>query len=148
MSEPILLTFEVHASHNNSGIEITAQLDNYPPQTIKAGTDPHKFSFAIDDEQEAEHELKITMSGKTHDHTKLDNENNIVEDVMVYVSSEHCEIDMINIAAIFWDLAQYTHDHNGSTEITNHRFFGPMGCNGTVTLKFRTPVYLWLLEHL
>jgi hypothetical protein len=148
MAEQTLLTFKVHASHNNSGIEILAQLDNGVPQSIKVGTDPHKFNFAIDDEQEAYHELKIIMSGKTYDHTKLDDKNNIVEDVMVYVSGEHCEIDNINIAAIFWNLAQYTHDHNGTTEITNNRFFGPMGCNGTVSLKFSTPAYLWLLENI
>jgi|688.fasta_scaffold1102354_1 hypothetical protein len=148
MAEPVLLTFEVYASHNNSGIEITVQLDNSDPQITKASTDPHKFSFAIDDEQEAEHVLKIVMSGKTHEHTELDDQNNIVKDVMVYVSDKSCNIDDINIAAIFSDISTYVHDHNGTTEPITDKFFGPLGCNGTVTLKFRTPVYLWLLEHL
>lgn len=148
MSEPIFLQFEVCASHNDSGIEITAQLDNDVAQTIKVGTDPHRFCFAINDEQEDEHELKIALSGKTYEHTKIDAAGNIVEDVMVYVSGDHCEIDGINIAKIFWDVAKYTHNQNGTTDTKNHKFFGPMGCNGTVSLKFTTPVYLWLLEHL
>lgn len=112
------------------------------------GIVPQKISFEVDDDQEAEHELKIIMAGKTAQHTKLDSGGNIVEDVMVFVNGETCMLDDINIATLFWHLATYHHNHNGTTDYENHRFYGIMGCNGTVTLKFSTPVYLWLLEHL
>ena len=32
--------------------------------------------------------------------------------------------------------------------LDGHPFFGNMGCNGYVSLKFATPIYLWLLEHM
>ena len=35
---------------------------------------------------------------------------------------------------------------NGTQESVDDDFFGTMGCNGTVRLKFSSPVYLWLLE--
>lgn len=148
MSTPVKLTFDLSASQDNSGIEIFVQLDQAPPQCIKVGTMAQQVSLVIDDDQETEHELRIVMAGKTAQHTKLDSNGNIIEDVMVFVNSETCMLDDINIATLFWDLSTYHHNHNGTTDYANHKFYGAMGCNGTVTLKFSTPVYLWLLEHL
>jgi len=45
-------------------------------------------------------------------------------------------------------LAQYQHDFNGTGNPTIDKFYGEMGCNGTVSLKFTTPIYLWLLENM
>ena len=42
----------------------------------------------------------------------------------------------------------YRHDYNGTTDPFDDEFYGEMGCNGTVSLKFTTPIYLWLLENL
>jgi len=49
---------------------------------------------------------------------------------------------------MFTELATYTHDFNGTKELTQEKFYGVMGCNGTVSLKFATPIYLWLLENM
>jgi hypothetical protein len=37
---------------------------------------------------------------------------------------------------------------NGTSEVTEDKFYSELGCNGTVSLKFTTPMYLWLLEHM
>mgnify|MGYP003352455181 CR=1 FL=1 len=42
----------------------------------------------------------------------------------------------------------YRHDYNGTGQPTEDNFFGVLGCNGTVELRFTTPIYLWLLEHM
>ena len=44
--------------------------------------------------------------------------------------------------------AVYTHDFNGTQPEIEDTFFGEMGCNGTVSLRFTTPIYLWLLENM
>jgi hypothetical protein len=42
----------------------------------------------------------------------------------------------------------YEHDYNGTGTLTQEKFYGQMGCNGTVSLAFCTPIYMWLLEHM
>lgn len=148
MANLIYLTFDVSASHDNSGIEITAQLDQQTPKTLLVSKTSQQVSFAIDDDQELEHSLTIAMTGKTLEHTKLDHNGNIVEDVMIYIKNETCMLDDINITSIFWDKATYRHNHNGTTDYSDHRFYSAMGCNGTVSMKFSTPIYSWLLDNL
>ena len=56
--------------------------------------------------------------------------------------------DEIKLNYMLTELAVYTHDFNGTQDTTQDKFYGEMGCNGTVSLKFATPIYLWLLEHM
>ena len=56
--------------------------------------------------------------------------------------------DEIELKQIFIDHAVYTHNFNGTQTEIQDKFYGEMGCNGTVSFKFTTPVYLWLLENL
>lgn len=146
MSNIIYITFDVHASHNDSGIEIVAQIDNNDLQIITVSDTLQQVSLPVSDDIEANHELRITMRGKTSAHTQLDAQGNITSDVLVHV--ENLAMDEIVLGSIGWNLAQYQHDHNGTTDMVETTFFGPMGCNGTVSLAFTTPVYLWLLENL
>lgn len=96
-------------------------------------------------EDDAEHELRIVMKYKTPDHTELDDSGAIVRDAMLTVSD--IKFDEIALGQIFLDQAVYTHDFNGSQLQTQDKLYGDMGCNGTVSLKFTTPAYLWLLEN-
>jgi hypothetical protein len=57
------------------------------------------------------------------------------------------EFDEILLGQIFINNAVYTHNCNGTAPETQNTFYGKMGCNGTVELKFTTPVYLWMLEN-
>lgn len=103
------------------------------------------FSHEISDD-EGEHELRIVMKHKTHDHTELDDAGNIIRDAMLTVSD--LKFDEIELDKVFFEKSIYTHDFNGSQPTTQDQFFGNMGCNGIVSLKFSTPVYLWLLENM
>jgi hypothetical protein len=38
----------------------------------------------------------------------------------------------------------YTHNLNGSAEERVDEFSGFMGCNGTASFEFSTPIYLWM----
>ena len=97
-------------------------------------------------EDDAEHELKIVMFGKTPDHTIIDDQENIVSDAML--SIKNITIDDIDINQLFIEKAMYKHDFNGSRPEIEDTFYGDMGCNGTISIKISTPVYLWLLENL
>jgi hypothetical protein len=105
-------------------------------------TTPVEFDLS---EDEAEHSIRFVMSNKMPDHTQIDCDGNIVADSRLTVSD--LEFDEILLGQIVTDKAVYTHNFNGTAEETQHVFYGEMGCNGTVELKFATPVYLWLLEN-
>lgn len=97
-------------------------------------------------DDDAEHELRFVLKNKTPNHTQIDSDGNIVADAMLTVSN--LAFDEIRLGNIVAEKAVYTHDFNGSGELTQHKFYGEMGCNGAVSLKFSTPIYLWLLDHM
>jgi hypothetical protein len=97
-------------------------------------------------EDESEHELHFVLTGKESIHTKIDEDGNIIADARLCITD--IKFDDILLDQIFINQAVYTHDFNGTGVETKEKFYGEMGCNGTVSLKFSTPVYLWLLEHL
>lgn len=94
----------------------------------------------------ADHRLEIVLSGKTRRHTQLDTQGNIINDAVI--RCQDFAMDDISIDNIVWNLAQYTHDFNGTRDQTTDRFYGVMGCNGRAVLYFSTPIYLWLLESM
>jgi hypothetical protein len=97
-------------------------------------------------DNDGDHDVVFELFGKTHDHTTVDADGNIVSDAMLLVSD--LEIDSIDINQIAQFQAVYHHDFNGSQAPQQDKFYGHMGCNGTVQLKFSTPFYLWLLENM
>ena len=101
----------------------------------------HEFS-----DDNSEHVLRITLKNKLPEHTKIDDQNNILSDVLLSVTE--ISFDEIDCTQIVQDLAVYRHNLNGTAPEIQDQFFGDMGCNGTVELKFTTPVYLWLLENM
>ena len=103
------------------------------------------FSHVLE-EDNTEHELRIVMKHKTPDHTELDNAGNIIRDAMLSISD--IKFDEIALGQVLLNKAVYTHDFNGSQPPVDDKFFGDLGCNGTVSLKFTAPTYLWLLENM
>jgi hypothetical protein len=97
-------------------------------------------------EDNSEHELQIILKHKQPQHTTIDADGNITKDAVINIDS--FEFEEINVNQVVQDLAVYTHDFNGSAAETQDQFFGSMGCNGTLSLKFSTPIYVWLLEHM
>ena len=95
---------------------------------------------------DGEHELTFELFGKTPDHTKITETGEIVSDALLAVNN--ISLDGIDLDQIVQSLAVYHHDFNGSQAPLNDQFYGTMGCNGTVSLKFTTPIYLWLLENM
>jgi len=139
------LSFFVETNMPAPDIKITIDLD----QEIlwnNSISNKTKILCNIDDDVERDHVLNIVMSGKTIQDTVLDSNGNILEDKLVLFSN--FEIDDINIDQIIDQQAKYQHNFNGTKQDIQDTFYKTMGCNGVVTLKFSTPVYLWLLENM
>jgi len=108
-------------------------------------TDSQTISYELSD-LDAEHELRFVMKNKTADHTTVDESGSIVKDACLIISD--LAFDEIALGHIVTEKAVYAHDFNGTGSLIQDKFFGQMGCNGTVSIKFTTPMYLWLLENL
>jgi len=98
------------------------------------------------DNSENLHELRFVMKYKIPDHTQLDGNGKIIKDSTLTISN--VKFNDVELGQTFVDLATYTHDFNGTAEITTEKFYGEMGCNGTVSLRFSTPIHIWLLENM
>jgi hypothetical protein len=105
----------------------------------------HRISTDLLDD-DGEHELRFVLKNKLSEHTQVDADNTIISDARISVSD--IEFDGIALNQLVPDLAEYQHNFNGTGELSVHKFYGELGCNGTATLKFTTPIYLWLLEHM
>lgn len=91
------------------------------------------------------HGFEVEMFGKTAEHTKLIN-GKIVKDALINI--KRISIDNQDLSKILWDKGVYRHDYNGSQKPIDDKFFGSMGCNGSVGLKFESPFFIWMLENM
>ena len=106
---------------------------------------PIQFVHIIPDE-DGEHEIRWVMKNKTIEQTKMDEQGNIIKDACLVIKD--VKLDDIELGEIFNNVARYYHNFNGTGEPTEQNFYGEMGCNGIILMKFSTPAYLWLLENL
>jgi hypothetical protein len=143
MTTPI--TFDLDSSDYTAPLGFDVLLNNNVVFTTEHVAEPTTVTIDISDD-ECEYELKFVLKNKTQDHTQVDEQGNILSDTMLSVSN--IAFDNIKLGYVFFEQTVYHHDMNGSQALTDHKFFGNMGCNGYVSLKFSTPIYLWLLEHM
>jgi hypothetical protein len=101
--------------------------------------------FDLEDD-DGEHELRVVLKNKLSQHTKINDQGNIEQDAVITVS--RFRFDEISVDHVVQEQTVYYHDFNGTAAAVQDRFYSSMGCNGTVSLKFSTPVYLWLLEKM
>ena len=108
-------------------------------------TETVEFAHTLSD-SDGEHELRFVMKNKTMDHTTIDETGTITKDA--WLTLTNVKLKDVELGQLFVDQAVYTHDFNGTQPKSVNKFYGEMGCNGTVSLTFTTPIYLWLLEHM
>ena len=140
------LTFRVEPSDPTTPLQLSVWLNDQCCLPVTTISEPLDFSTKVADEDDKQYNLKIVMSGKTDDHTKVDDQGNIIKDALL--TFEKFELMGIDIGQVVSKNAIYQHNHNGHSEDVKDKFFSSMGCNGTVEIAFSTPVYLWLLENL
>lgn len=138
------LTFVVQAT--GPDLRLTVKLDDSVIYDQSPGESPEKISYSFDDSVETEHVLCFEMSGKLPEHTTITESGEITQDRVIKITD--VAFDDIILGQIFIEAAKYRHDYNGTSEPTVDEFYGTMGCNGQVEMKFSTPIYIWLLENM
>jgi hypothetical protein len=98
------------------------------------------------DSVETEHTLKMVLKHKQAEHTKINDTGDITQDACLEIFN--WTFNGVELGPLVSHLTVYEHDFNSNSEKIKDKFFGTMGCNGTVELKFSTPIYLWLLGHM
>jgi hypothetical protein len=143
--EKTKITFLVSTTDSNSKLGFEAWLNNQQIVDIDHITNHTEVSVPVPDD-EAEHVLKLILKGKRSEHTTVTDTGDIVSDAVLTI--QDLSFDGIPLGQIVNEKTVYTHDFNGTQPVIKDHFFGTMGCNGTVELKFSTPMYLWLLENM
>lgn len=143
--ETTKLLFNVETSDAECPFDVEIILDDIV--MLKNNHVQEKITFEYDiDDNDGDHELQIRITGKTPDHTKIDAVGTIIKDATLFI--HNFEIDNIDVNQLFLEKCVYTHDFNGTQPEITDSFHGTAGCNGTISFKFNTPVYLWLLENM
>jgi len=136
------LGFKISA--NEAVLDLRVVLDGQVQWQGRPGTDVQDIAVEFNDADDESHVLEFVLSDKMPEHTRITEQGEIISDVTVRI--QDIAFDDISIDQIFSELAEYHHDFNGTQPAIVDRFYGEMGCNGTVRLEFTTPIYLWLLE--
>ena len=138
------MEFDVRATGPDLNLQVKLDgniiWDGYPDLEVQ--TVSHDF----DDDAEQDHVLEFLMHNKLPEHTVIDSTGMILQDRCIHIS-RMC-FDDIELGHTFHEITQYYHDHNGTTDPITDQFYGTMGCNGRIEMRFSTPIYLWLLENL
>ena len=145
MTNTITITFELTTSDDQAELGFEAWVDNEKFVDVAHVQGPQQITIDMSD-TDGEHTLKLILKNKTAAHTKIDEQGNIVSDTTLTISN--LAFDEIKLGHMVTKLATYDHDFNGTKAPVQDRFYGEMGCNGTVSLGFTTPIYLWLLENM
>lgn len=140
------LKFDIVPSNPNAPLGVEVWFDQQCIVDQSQLTESYLVNHDFDDTIEQSHVLKIVVKNKTAEHTRIDADGNIVGDSVLEI--KNFVVDEIDIDQLVREQAVYCHNFNGAGVETTDPFYNIVGCNGTVTLKFSTPVYLWLLENM
>ena len=146
MSEVVKFQCTLGTTSSAAPLSFEALLNGQSVFKLDHVTDNCQVTFDIPDTDDTEQKLQLVMSGKTTEHTQVDDQGNITADAMLTIDT--VSIDGVDITQLLNETAEYAHDFNGTQLQCLNKFFGDLGCNGTVKLEFSTPGYLWLLEHM
>jgi hypothetical protein len=143
--DDIEITFEVFPTNPCAKLGFEAWLDNQLIFDTDHVQELTKICMSVSN-TDADHVLKIVLKNKLSEHTQLTDSGEIASDAVLQINK--LSFDGIVSSQLVDKNAVYTHNFNGTANQIQDQFFGTMCCTGEVTLKFTTPIYLWLLEHM
>jgi len=90
------------------------------------------------------HNLKIRLENKNNfDTVQNEDKTSIINDMLLNIKS--IEIDEIDLGQLIWTASSFVSDDPDRPELKN---CVNLGWNGTWTLPFNSPFYIWLLENI
>jgi hypothetical protein len=144
--ETAKISFDIETSDAECPFGIEIRLGNTVLLKNNHVQEKITFEYDVDGVDDGDHELQITLTGKTPAHTIVDETGTIVKDATLKISA--VTVDSIGVTQLFLEKCVYTHDFNGTQPEIEDSFHGVAGCNGTISFKFSTPIYMWLLTNL
>jgi hypothetical protein len=142
----ITVAFTLNTTNSEAELGFEAWIDDEKFVDIAHVQNEQLVTMTMPD-VDGSHELRLVLKGKTQAHTQIDESGNIVSDAILSISN--ITFDEIKLGHMITDQSVYSHSLNTHFETKmEDRFYGEMGCNGTVSLKFTTPIYLWLLDNM
>lgn len=140
------LEFDISSTNTELPLGVRVVIDNVTIYDNARVTESYHFCHNIAD-IDGEHELAIELYNKLPIHTEINSSGEIVQDALITI--ENIQFDGIEVSPISTiNLFTYHHDFNGTQAPVADKFYGVLGCNGQVKMKFATPIYLWLLENM
>ena len=144
--QPIEIGFQVEPSVSPCDLLVEFLVNDQVLWHTQGAWQAETVQVTVPDTLSAEsHVMTWRMQGKTWQHTRLDDDAGIIEDHVIKISD--LTVEGVLIQPVLESRATYEHDFNGTGCWVQDRFFGVMGCNGTVSMPFSTPIFLWLLEN-
>lgn len=144
--QPIEISFTVEPSISPCDFLLRFVIDDKVLWSSNNLVGTETVSVLLADTQEHhEHSLRFEMQGKQSHHTEIDDDGNIVNDHTITISE--FKVEGVLMQHFLQSHAVYEHDFNGSSQSIRDEFYGVMGCNGSVSMSFSTPIFLWLLEN-
>ena len=106
------------------------------------------IEFTADISENSENTLFVRLDNKTNQDTII-KDGVIINDMLLNVKS--IEIDEIDLGSLIWSHSTFKPDHpqKYNNEIIKElKNCVNLGWNGTYTLPFTSPFYIWLLENI
>ena len=145
MTNNIIISCQINTTDASAALGLEVWVDNQKHFDTDHVLGAENISIELADD-DSDHKLQFVMKNKTPAHTMINEAGDIIADATLTISD--LTFDEIQLGHLVTEQAVYTHNFNGTGQSTQDKFYGELGCNGTVSIKFSTPVYLWLLENM
>jgi len=145
--ETINIKFRLEPEWFNNAPKIKVAVNDQILLDVELGT-RLEYEQTVELEDDSNHQLTFTLYNKTKYDTVF-KDGVIEKDTLIKISNIELEdIDLASMLSLNKELFYYEHDTNGTTQLEKHTLYDTLGCNGTATINFTTPFYIWLLENL
>lgn len=124
--------------------QYTVLIDDVKVAEGVADSEVSYVEFSHDLEDDKSHTVNIRLENKTnYDVVQSEDKSTIVKDMLLNIES--ISIDDVDLGQLKWDKSKFVGDDPSRPVIAN---CVNLGWNGTYTLEFSCPFYLWLLENM
>ena len=145
--ETVNIKFTLEPEWFNNAPKIKVAINDQILLDVELGT-KLDYEQTVELEDDSNHQLTFTLYNKTKYDTVV-KDGVIEKDTLIKISNIELEdIDLTSMLSLNKELFYYEHDNNGTTQLEKHTLYDTLGCNGTATINFTTPFYIWLLENL
>ena len=145
--ETVNIKFTLEPEWFNNAPKIKVAINDQVLLDVQLGT-KLDYEQTVELEDDSNHQLTFTLYNKTKYDTVV-KDGVIEKDTLIKISNIELEdIDLTSMLSLNKELFYYEHDNNSTTQLEKHTLYDTLGCNGTATINFTTPFYIWLLENL